>query len=37
MYLDTIINIAFPDVLSIFTSLYRLLVILASQANTKYI
>lgn len=37
IYPDTIINIAFPDVLNIFTSLSHLLVILVSQANTNYI
>lgn len=37
IYLDTIVNMAFPGVLSIFTSFYRLLAILASRANTNYI
>lgn len=37
IYLDPIINIDFPDVLNMFTSFYRWLAILASQANTNYI
>lgn len=36
-FLDPIININFPDVFNMFTSFYRLLAILASQANTNYI